>query len=408
MTSYGPQFVIDKKVLGTPQHLFVADGFCWVSTVPDGVWYMNGNLKDNSDWCLDTLLKLQGIIIDIKVPDRYYKAMESLMSGSISWPPPWREIMPKAAHRSFVESLIKSVAVSLNNAQKEYYHRVWVPGNHTFDKLNTAVVDKETFETLLESGEGNIGALRTFQPGADGLTQPIVYNRFGSRTGRPTVMSGPNILTLKREHRKLLRSRWGIDGSVVLLDFSALEVRVILYEAGHRCDNQDLYSDINESLFKSKLPRDVVKGAVISDLYGQSKRALGQRLGIKGKHLDAFMNKIRDYFKIEQLLKTIKQQFIENGYILNRYGRRVTIDEPLDHMLINSYAQSTGADVVTLGFNQIIKQLEGFRAVPIFFLVDAILLDVHNDDLDVVKSVNNITVDGYVQKWPLKFESVSQ
>ena len=289
----------------------------------------------------------------------------------------------------------------------EYYDRVWVPGNSAFRSLQRAAVDKDRFEALLAAGEGNLGALRTFLPDSSGFASLVVYNRFGSRTGRPTVAAGPNILTLKREHRALLKSRWGSNGVVVLLDFKGLEARVILYEAGHRCDNPDLYVEVNESLFQGKLTRDVVKEAVICEMYGQSKWALGEKLGVKGKALNLFIDRIRGHFKLEQLLGQIKKQFIRDGFITNRYGRRVTIDEPLDHVLINSYAQSTGADVVTLGFADIIDQLKGTRAIPIFFLVDAILLDVHKDDLERVKQIDSVAVDGYVQKWPLKFEQVS-
>lgn len=398
-------FVVDKAILGTSKHLLVNDGFAWIDHVPDRTWHLSGNVKNQSDWCFDTLLKLNCMNVNVRVPEKFEKAMSTLVSGSIS-SLPWANIMPKQAHRSFVDALVKSSIDSLNVAQTTFYRNTWVTGNHTFDKLQPASINEETFRTFIESGDGNVGALRTFEP-TNGYAQPVVYDRFGSRTGRPTIESGPNILSLKREHRILLRSRWGIDGSIVLLDFSGLEVRIILYEAGHRCDNPDVYSDINNSLFAGAHDRDDVKGAVISCIYGQSKWALEKRLDVHGKHLDAFMKRIQSYFKVDQLLKTVKTQFIESGFILNRYGRRIVIDEPLDHVLINSYAQATGADVVTLGFNKIIERLSGARAVPIFFLVDAILFDVHNDDVDLIKSIDSIVVDGYVQKFPLKFEKVS-
>lgn len=400
-------FVIDKRLLGTPEHLLCSGSFSWVSQVPHGAWHLDGTLKNDTDRCLDTLLKLNSIDLDVRPPQRFYRSMEVVMSGSAAWPPPWKDVMPRAAHRSFIESLIKRVAEALDRASTEYYNRVWVPGNAVFHSLQPAAINQQRFDELLAAGDGNLGALRTFQPGASGFAAPVLYNRFGSRTGRPTIASGPNILTLKREHRALLRSRWGSQGSIVLLDFKALEVRVILYEAGHRCDNPDLYADVNDSAFQGKLNRNVVKEAVICELYGQSKWVLGNKLGIRGKPLDAFVRRIQGHFKIEQLLQHVKKQFIATGYIINRYGRRVNIDEPLDHVLVNSYAQSTGADVVTLGFAKIIERLSGARAVPVFFLVDAILLDVHNDDLNQVKAIDSVAVDGYVQRWPLKFEEVS-
>lgn len=398
-------FCIDKKLIGTERHLLVSNGFAWVNSVPTGAWHLTGELKE-SGRCLDTLFRLNAVDIDINPPQRYYQAMQTLMSGSVSWPPPWRDVMPKATHRSFVEALVQTVAVTLDTTPKEYYDRIWVPGNTVFGSLERATVKRTRLAAFLESGEGNISALKSFIPDQSGLANQVRYDRFGTRTGRPTIQSGPSILTLKREHRKLLGSRWGEQGKVLMLDFSALEVRVILYEAGKSCDNPDLYAEVNQEVFNSKLPRNIVKGAVISDLYGMSKWAIGEQLGIKGKHLDMFINRLRSHFKTGELLKHVKQQFIELGYITNHYGRRVKIEEPLDHILINSYAQSTGADVVTLGFKEIIAQISGLQAIPIFLLSDAILVDCHVDAVEHIKKIKNVSVEGYDQRWPLKVEEI--
>lgn len=399
-------FCIDNNILGTKQHLLVDNGFSWIDNVPDSVWYLNGKLK-NTEWCLDTLVKLNGLTIDIMPPQKYYESMMTLMSGSSAWPPPWQSVMPRAEHRRFVESLIASVNSTLDRSFVDFFKNVWVPGNNVFGSLQRAFINKKKLDAHIASNEGNINALKTFEPDAYGYAQQIVYNRFGSRTGRPSISSGPNILTLKRDHRDIIESRWGQNGAIVLLDFSALEVRIILYETGKTCNNPDLYDELNKQIFKGMMPRSAVKGAVICDLYGQSKYALGKKLGISGKHLDMFIQRIRSYFQIDKLLKKIKQQFIEKGFILNHYGRMVTIDEPLDHILINSYAQSTGADVVTLGFNEILNRIKGHNVVPIFLLVDAIILDCHVDELDYVMNINEINVEGYQQPWPLKFEKVT-
>lgn len=399
-------FLVDRRLIGTKQHLLVSNGFSWVDDVADDVWHLDGTFKPEK--CLDTLFRLNNVELDINPPKPYIVAMSSVMSGSLGWPPPWQDLMPKAAHRSFVQGLIKRVDEELNNLDTTFYDRVWVPGNAVFGALQRAHVNVERWTTYLDSGEGNVGALRSFQPDENGLAPEVHYNRFGTKTGRPTVAQGPNILTLKREQRNLLTSRWGRHGRVVMLDFSALEVRVILYEAGLNCTDPDLYQQLNDLLFKGKLPRDVVKGAVICDLYGQSRWALGQRLGVQGRHLDAFIDKIRVHFKVEQLLKTVKQQFVNDGYILNRYGRQIKIDEPLDHVLINAYAQSTGADVVTLGFLEVINKIENLKAVPIYLLVDAILIDCHVDDIEKIRQIKFVNVDGYDQDFPLKFELLQQ
>lgn len=397
--------LIDKKLIGTNRHLLVNGTYSWVDSIPTSAWHLSGQPKTGQK-CLDTLAQLNGVTLDTQPSDKYLKPMQLLMSGSTTWPPPWQLTMPQSAHRSFVKTLTEQATGFLKTADKTLYERVWVPGNKLFSSLDRAFIDRPLWRSLLDAGEGNTSALRSFEPNEEGFASPIVYNRFGTKTGRPLVKTGPLILTLKKEHRNIIKSRWGSDGQVVMLDFSALEIRIILYEAGLRCDVTDLYQELNSTLFKGKLPRNVIKEAVICDLYGQSRWALAKRLGIPEKHVDVFMEKIRVYFKTDSLLKRIKQQFIEKGFITNRYGRRVMIDDPLDHVLINAYAQSTGADVVTLGFVEVLERLQTLQAKPIFLLVDAIIIDCHKSALDAVKAIEWIPVDGYMQRFPLKFDEV--
>jgi hypothetical protein len=394
---------IDKVVIGTEKHLVVSKGFSWVDDVPIDSWHFNGKLKNTIN-CFDTLLRLNNKNVEAGPPHQYQHMMESLVSGSVVFP--WQQIMSKSAHRSFVQTLVNSLIEVLPCLEKSYYQRVWVPGTSVFNRLERAAIDNQRWQTLVDENRGNVSALLSFRPLDDGMAKPVVYNRFGTRTGRPTIESGPNILVLNKEFRNVITSRYGTDGKIVMFDFRALEVRVILYEAGHNCDELDLYAFLNKQLFGEKLPRDIVKGAVISDLYGQSRKAIGHRLGIKGRHLDLFIDRIRSHFQTDNLLKQVKQEFIKNGFIHNRYGRHVTIDEPLDHILVNSYVQSTGADVVVLGFKNLLDQISGLKISPLFLLSDAIILDCHVDDYVHLRNLNNLSIDGYVQKWPLELSDI--
>ena len=94
----------------------------------------------------------------------------------------------------------------------------------------------------------------------------------------------------------------------------------MLYEAGRRCENPDIYAMIAEDMGDG-ITRKAVKGAVISELYGSSKHALGKALGIEGKELNAFVKKVRMYFNTQELLARVKKQFVSTGRLINRYGR---------------------------------------------------------------------------------------
>lgn len=288
----------------------------------------------------------------------------------------------------------------------DYFETAWRPGSHVFRALKPAHVDGARWRELMTLGEGNVPAIRSFQPDGDGFTQPVIYDRFKTLTGRLTVQSGPQILTLKREHRNLMKSMYGKDGAVYAMDFSNLEARILLYEYGRKCDDPDLYGMIAKEL---GYDRKAVKGAVISELYGSSPWALGKVLGIEGKELHDFIRKVKAYFNTYELLARVKAQFVATGKVINRYGRPVTIDEPQDNIFVSYYGQSTGVDVTMLGFKQVIDQVtkKSDRIRPIFLLHDSILFDLPKEDLQYLQTIKAVRVKGYVQKFPFKLEKIS-
>jgi len=401
------RFCLDRSVLGTKDHLVVSDGtFWWTSHVPDETWHLNGSTKDNSDWCLDTVMKLANRELPVLPPKPFVQAM-SLMSGSIGERPiPWQKVMPAREHLGFTKRLVDEVVVAMEAVPLDYYKMVWVPGNAVFKSLDPCYVDRQTWQELHDAGAGNVPAIRSFEPRPNGFAQPVKYDRFKTLTGRLTVDRGPQILTLKREHRNMIRSRYGNEGAVYALDFAALEARILLYEYNRKCEDVDLYGMIAKEL---GYDRKAIKGAVISKLYGSTVWALGKHLGIEGKELHAFLQKFDVHFNTADLLSRVKAQFVATGKVINRYGRPVTIDEPLDNIFIAYYGQSTGVDVTMLGFNQVVDTLarKAPRVKPIFLLHDSILLDLPKEDLGIVQSIKHVKVKGYVQKFPLRLEKIS-
>lgn len=399
-------FCIDMGLLGTDRHLVCADtGYTWRVTVPDNTWHLSGRIKPESDWCLDTVLRLGNTRLDLVPPAKFVNAMAIVSSGSsLNLLIPWQKVMPARAHRAFVQGIIEQVTVAMAKLPIDYYRGTWVPGNVVIRSLRPAKVDVDRFQRLVEAQVGNIGAVKSFAPDYNGFAAPVTYDRFGTLTGRLTVTHGPSILTLKREYRDLLVP--SADGCIVSIDFAALEARVLLYESGKACANADLYAMIAKEL---GYERKAVKGAIISVLYGSSKYALGHVLGIKGRELDAFVKRVRTYFNTPVLLKRIKAQFYATGHVINRYGRPVLIDEPRDHIFINYFAQSTGVDVTLLGFSQLVTRLAtecpGVR--PRYLLHDALILDVPAQHLETVMKIDHVQVPGYAQVFPLKAERLT-
>lgn len=395
-------FCIDKSIIGTEKHLIVDQGFSWTELVPSNVWHLSGEVKPLDDRCLDSLLKLSRHVVDIDPPKRFVNAMSSILSGSIHYPPPWQKVMPNTEHKTFVKRLVTDVDGIIYKCGLEYFEKAWVPGNRVMNSLRPAHVDLRAWQAIVDADQGNIPAVLSFAPGADGLASPVVYDRFGTRTGRLTVESGPQILTIKKEHRSILRSRYGDDGSIVMLDCRAMEARVVLYEAGKRCELLDMYSQLGEEL---NIERDTVKAIVISELYGSSRKALKERLGLDDDRLNHAIAMVKQHFNVNELRTKLKIEFTKTGAITNKYGRSVIINDPLDHIIFNSYVQSTGADVVMFVFNSVIEQFSDI-VVPLFLIHDAIVLDVRNEHLSKLQSLL-IKVPGFVQKFPLKLDVVS-
>ena len=382
-------------MLGTSKHLIVDDGkFFFAHEVPKNVLHLTGDIKQLNDNCLDSLLKLSGFEIVTTPPEKYVKMMQTLSPELSS--PPWAKIMPFEAHKSFAQSLVDTVNGCLPKASLGYFRDTWVHGNSLLRKLQFAKIDVSAVHSFIVANDGNLAALRSF------LVEKIPeYDRFGTRTGRMTISSGPDILTLKREQRSVLKSSFGDEGKILNIDFSAIEIRALLYEAGDTCAFEDLYEDFATRIFYGKYSRKVIKAAVICAIYGASKSELSRKLNISPVDLVKLTERFKTHFKVSELKSRLRKEYFSTKHIKNFYGRNLKIDNPSDHILLNSYGQSTGADVAMIGFDKLTNKIDLDACRPLFVLHDALIVDVHNDYIDELKKNKWINIDGYSQQFSL-------
>lgn len=398
------RFTIDSSLLGTSKHIVGdLDGYVLSDSVPRDSWHLTGNIKTNSTvLCLDTLRKLTGRKLP-QVPDKYLTSMQCLVTGSHDVIIPWRYVLPQDEFKIFFKNIVQETITTFSDLPFDYYELAWTAGTRVLNALKPAAVDADVLQKHMTAVGQSAPGLESFRPKRSGYAQPAEYDRFSTRTGRLTVTSGPNILVLKKSCRDILKSSFD-NGKVVSLDFRALEARIVLAESGKYSEQQDIYEEISQTQFNGVIPRDVVKVAVLADLYGISRGALKARLGVSEQKLDSFIGIIRDYFRVDDLKTRLKDQVARDGKMHNRFGRPLNIPEGQDNLLVNTYAQSSGVDVSMLGFDSILKTLgvEGIR--PLFVLHDAIILDVREDRLDDVRSCDSVEVPTYDKKFPLKFE----
>lgn len=400
------RFCIDSSYLGTPRHI-VGDleGYVWSDSVPRDSWHMTGHVKSSpSSKCLDTLLRLDGRSSP-RPPERFVSAMSHLVTGSSPHPIPWMHVLPQDEFRAFFKNAVQETMSAFSELPFGYYESAWTAGSRVLSALRPARINSQKFQAALEQHSSSAPGLESFRPKKSGYANPVEYDRFSTRTGRLTVSSGPNIHILRKDLRGLIESTFE-GGSIVSLDFRALEARIVLAEAGRSSDAEDMYGDIAEGLFGGRVSRDAVKTAVIAEMYGISRGALKARLGASDEVLSSFIGSIKEHFGLDALKKRLKPQVDSAGRLCNRFGRPISVPSGQDNLIVNSYAQSTGADVAMLGFDSILNSLgeDGIR--PLFVLHDAVILDVRPDRLEEVKAIRSVPIPGYPFSFPLKFEIV--
>lgn len=350
---------------------------------------------------MDTLLKLEHETFDLSPEKKFVTAYRSIVPEA-SWPPPWQKCMPASVFETFQRTLAARAKVAMERCDREYYETTYVSQTPVFDSLQRARIDVANWQrAALENPHD--GALRSFQPGSDGFASAVAYDRFGTKTGRLTCAGGPSMLTLRKDLRARILLPSSPDEELWMLDFSALEPRILLYEAGLRCDELDLYDDIRRK-YLPEITRDVVKGSIIAAAYGMSKHAWGKRVGVSGDELDRIDDVVRSKFGAHDLLVRLRRQVIETGFIRNRFGRKIVLDELQDNRLLNAYAQSTGADVALLGFGKLLTSAVNRGKLPIkplFLLHDAMIVSAAKGALDE-NQILRVKCSGYVQSFLLK------
>jgi hypothetical protein len=404
------RFCIDRRIVGSDRHLVVDHetmGCAWSDHVPVNVWHLSGVVKPQA-LCLDSMLRLRGTTIELMPGRRYERLMEQVAPVvAKARCVPWSKVMPPAEYAVFVKKLVNSAAVAIDPITLDYLSSAWAVGDRLLGSLVPAIVDPTRLRTLLmrEKSDSNAAALRSFTPIGGTECARVEYERLATSTGRLTVASGPQILTVRKDCRNVLRpSRPG--GCVCSIDFSSLEARIVLAEAGRTCVEPDLYGMIAQQVFAGVVARDQVKTATLSLLYGAGRRMVAECLGTDGPNVDAFIARISEYFMFDALGARLAAEWSEHGFVRNAFGRPLLLDgkEPTLSLLTSHFAQSTGVDVSLLGFNELMRMI-GELARPLFVLHDALIVDVAPGAFEAVSGMNEVVVAGH--RYPLRLDVIS-
>lgn len=372
-------FYFNKGFFGVPSYLL-----CWedgsIAHSPDKPH--DGWLCINSDEA-KTLSGLYGF----KVPRFPSQKFQRFFDGSGSnnkHALPWHHIMPAHAYKSEIKKTVGQLKKVLSGLNLTYYKKHFVPQNEIFKELRPAKIDVALLLDLIAAHEDTQGHLRSFMPTAKGFARAPVYTRTETVTGRLKTKKGPMILNVKAEHRKVLTSRFP-GGSVRQLDYSSLEPRVLLSVQDHDEVPEDIYQDVLDSYELEQVPRQAIKTAVLSRIYGATNFTIEKQIKHLVDYPEDIVRIVDEYFEIDGLREKLASEFSINAgrHVTNFYGRHILCEDTPLYVLLNYFIQSTGVDVCMHGFGQIVARLRKAeildKIVPLFILHDALFLDVHPD-----------------------------
>jgi len=396
------QIVIAGSKIGTNQNL-IHDGksFSWSNNVPDDAWTYG---FDSSDKDIDFVAKSLGISTEL-FEDTPHAIAAKTAFGENSSTFCWIHLMPKHEFLKSVTSLLDRLWDVINDESNLYYRNNLLSNRKLLSRLVTPIVDLSLAKSIMKSSHvSQMAEISKFFPEKGGAQRKTKYNLTGSITGRLTVSSGPNILTLKKENRKIIKSRFK-EGKIIQLDISSLEPRIALAISGKQ-SQEDIYSFICDNLFDGKLTRDQAKIAILSCIYGASQFSLSKKLP---DHISAskVISEIKKYFGITSLGSSLKKEYDRNGFIQNLYGRKISADGA--H--VNHFLQSTGVDISFEVFSKILSSLDSSKEkyFPLYVIHDAIVLDVSKDCFEVAKKIEKeqFYIESINCKFPIKLEIIN-
>jgi len=395
------QIAIHGHHLGTQHHLlYNGDSFSWIGDIPDGAHVFGS--PDGFD--IREAISVSGDDIHTFEDTPHARAIRSIVGDDVSVP--WFHVMPSAAFKRLLSGLLDDLWMFVSENMGGYYIETLGANRQLLDRLQRPLVDVPLLKDLIKASTSSKAYdIVKFLPKCDDHAAPkTVYNLGGSITGRLTVSSGPNILTLKRSHRKILKSRYD-NGNIVQADISSLEPRIALAVAG-KDSPDDIYSHVGEKIFKGELSRSQAKQSILTCIYGGSSWTLGKSLS-KDANPEKVLREIKRYFEIDGLNKMLEREIVDKGFITNLYGRRIKSGEsPVNHFL-----QSTGVDVSLDVFRSLLAALDDSceEYVPLYVIHDAIVLDVSQSALDALRDIvkKSFKADKVECKFPLKVDIIS-
>lgn len=402
----GVRVCIDRAALGTPMSLIINDDgtFEWGDGSQCEVCLFD---RDKCAAPLEDIMRLAGAPAEVITVPSPAQAAAFTQLGLDPRTVPWFMAMSREQFSDRIRAISQLIQDVLCDTRLTEYVKTYGQCRKFLQGLSRPTIDASLlrqFAHETDSGLSVIKSIRSFTPDSEGLAPRITYNQIGTATGRLTVESGPSILTLPKQHKRMIRSACG--GSVWEVDFVSLEPRFVLHVQG-KTPPVDIYEDIRQRVFRGELERRVVKTATISALYGSSAELVSDLTGA-GSTAKTIIRRVKEYFLSDELAARLSTETV-SGPLHNYYGR------PLIEMvrgvkpvkLVSHYVQSSCVDTALLGFSALCDKLKSLNARPIYVIHDAVLIDVPSGAESEFLEVCNVGIDLDVGHFELGVNKIS-
>jgi len=220
-----------------------------------------------------------------------------------------------------------------------------------------------------------------------------VYNHSGV-TGRTTIKKGFNFLTLKKDKRKILKTKNGM--SLVEVDFKSCEPFFYLNSQNISLEGNDVYNWISKKYGIDINNRDYTKRGFLSMIYGANEKTVSRVMNISEKKVSL----IKENLGLTKLKNVLEKQFKEKNHVFNYYGRPITSD----NNLVNYWIQSSTVDFCSLAFN---KFAEDYNLTKHFFIHDSMTFSIESNRIDSILEVVDLTCPKSGITIPVEFNLIS-
>ena len=208
--------------------------------------------------------------------------------------------------------------------QNHKYTQFYFDTNDWLWTLQPAPLDYNRYKALKVSG-----AKFNFKHNGEYI-EAVRYVRSKIKTGRLSVIKGPQVMTMKKEHRNIAKKCRQID-------FSSMEPRFLLNISGNPIEG-DLYEWVAKRAGLSD-DRTHTKIAIISSLYGSARQ----------------IPEVTKLFGLQEWEKQLEANVFD-GIIENYYGRPIQTEGVTGRHLLALWLQSSAADAAIKGFTDFFRK----------------------------------------------------